>query len=76
MEATKLVRMVNQISVNWDCGPDKARAIAGVVDHLRRFWSPLMLDELAEHIAVGYAGLSPIAEQALNELLEERRAAS
>ena len=76
MEATKLVRMVNQISVNWDCGPDKAKAIAGVVDHLRRFWSPIMLDELAEHIAVGDAGLSPIAEQALNELLEERRAAS
>ena len=76
MEATKLVRMATQISVNWDYGSDKAKAVAGVVDHLRRFWSPLMLDEIAEHIAVGDAELSPIAEQALNELIEERRAAS
>ena len=76
MEATKLVRMANQISVNWDYGSDKAMSVAVAVYHLRRFWNPLMLDELAEHIAVGDAELSPIAEQALNELIEERRAAS
>ena len=34
------------------------------------------MDEIAEYMAAGDAGLSPVAKQALNQLLEERRAAS
>ena len=75
MEPTKLVRMVNQIAANWDYGPDQAKAVAGVADHLRRFWSPPMFDEIARYIATGDADLSPIAERALTQLIEERQAA-
>lgn len=76
MEPTKLVRMANQIAINLDYGPDKSKSVAGVADHLRRFWSPLMLDEIAQYMATGDAELSAIAEQALTELIAERRSAS
>ena len=76
MEPTKLVRMANQIAANLDYGPDKSKSVAGVVDHLRRFWSPLMLDEITQYMATGDAELSDIAEQALTELIAERRSAS
>ena len=73
MNPTKLVRMANDIAANFDCGPDRARAVAGVADHLSRFWSPYMLDEMAEHMQSGDTGLSDLAEQALKELIEERQ---
>jgi formate dehydrogenase subunit delta len=75
MEPKKMVGMANQIAKNWDYGPDKSKAIAGVVDHLRRFWSPLMLDEITEFVSTGEAELSTIAKQALAQLIEERQAA-
>ena len=75
MEPEKLVRMANQIAANWDSGPDKSKAIAGVVDHLRRFWSPPMLAEMKTHMAAGDAGLCAVAEQARIRVPEERRAA-
>lgn len=75
MEPTKLVRMANQIAANLDHGSDAAKSVAGVIDHVRRFWTPLMLDEMAQQMAGGETELSPIAERALKQLLEERRAA-
>ncbi len=68
-----MVKMANQIADNWDYGPDKSKAVAGVLDHLRRFWSPLMLDEIAEYMSTGEAKLSTVAKQALEQLIEERR---
>ncbi len=76
MEPTKLVRMANQIAANLDYGPDKTKSVAAVVDHLRRFWSPLMLDEITQYMATGDAELSTVAEQALTELIAERGTAS
>ena len=73
MNPTKLVRMANDIAANFDCGLDRAREVAGVVDHVGRFWSPYMLDEMAEHMQSGDTGLSDLAEQAFKELIEERQ---
>ena len=72
MNTAKLVRMANDIAANFDCGRDRAREVAGVVDHIGRFWSPYMLDAMARHMQSGDAGLSDLAEQALRELIEER----
>lgn len=76
MDASKLARMANQIAANFDYGPDQSIAVASVADHLRRFWGPLMLDEIAAYMATGDAELSAIAEQALTRVIEERRVAS
>ena len=75
MEPTKLVRMANDVAANFDYGPDKSKVAADVADHLRRFWSPLMLDEIAEYMDTGNARLSAVAEQALTRLVDERRGA-
>ncbi len=42
MDAGKLVRMANSIGAFFEAEPDPARAVAGVADHLRRFWDPRM----------------------------------
>ena len=73
MNTAKLVRMANDIAANFDCGLERATEVAGVVDHLDRFWSPYMLDAMARHLQSGDTGLSELAEQALGELIEERR---
>ncbi len=72
MNPVKLVRMANDIAANFDCGLGRAREVAGVVDHIGRFWSPYMLDAMARHMQSGDTGLSGLAEQALRELIEER----
>ena len=73
MNPTKLVRMANDIAANFDCGLDRAREVAGVADHIGRFWSPYMLDAMVEHMRSGETGLCDLAEQALTELFEERQ---
>ena len=70
MNPTKLVRMANDIAANFDCGLDRGREVAGVADHIGRFWSPYMLDAMAEHMRTGETGLSDLA---LTELFEERQ---
>ncbi len=76
MQAEKLVRMVNQIAANFDYGPDKAKAVAGVVDHLRRFWSPLMREEIVDHDDQGEVKLSDVAKQAVAQLAQEQSSAT
>ena len=73
MNKAKLVRMANDIAANFDCGLDRARDVAGVVDHIGRFWSPFMVDTMAQHMRSGDTGLSDLAEQAFRELIEERK---
>ena len=73
MNTTKLVRMANDIAANFDCGLDRDRESAGVADHIRRFWSPHMLEAMAEHMRAGDTGLSELAERALDEVVRERR---
>lgn len=72
MNPAKLVRMANDIAANLATGLDRASEVAGVVDHIGRFWSPYMLDAMAEHMQSGDTGLSGLAEQALRELIVER----
>ena len=65
MNVDKLAKMANQIAANFDYGPNKAQAIAGVADHLLRFWTRDMRADLAESHARGAVQLTEIAAQAL-----------
>ncbi len=73
MNTAKLVRMANDIAANFDCGLDRADEVAGVMDHIGRFWNPYMLDAMAEHMRSDETGLSDLAEQALTELIRQRQ---
>jgi len=77
MNVNKLVRMANQIAANLDYGKDPEQAIAGTVDHLKRFWTPEMRRQIVEHYRQGSNGasevieLSYIAAKAVARLAEE-----
>ena len=73
MNLEKLVRMANQIAANLDYGSDTDKAVAGVADHMHRFWTPMMLEEIADGLHAGKADLSETAAQAVEKLAAERR---
>ena len=54
----KLVRMANQIDDFFRPYADE-KAIAGVQEHLKSFWTPAMRRELAAHAKAGGNGLHP-----------------
>lgn len=68
--SNKLVRMANQIADNFDYGDDQSKAVAGVLDHLVRFWTPSMKQTITEQQQAGDIGLNEIAADAVKALAE------
>ena len=66
----KLVRMANQIADNFDYG-DREKAVAGVLDHLMRFWTTDMKRAIVEQNRTGAIGLNEIAAEAVVALAEK-----
>ena len=62
----RLIYMANQIARFFAAQGDAAAA--GVADHLRAFWAPVMRAEIIAWVQRGGAGLSPIAEAAVRLL--------
>ena len=58
-----LVKMANDISYFFRLKPED-QAIAGAADHIKKFWDPRMKAKMAEHLAHGGAGLTPLALKA------------
>jgi len=73
MRHDDLVRMVNQIAQFFDAYPE-AEAVAGVKDHVKRFWDPSMRTELIGARQLLATRLHPLANSALNELAAETSA--
>lgn len=65
--AEKLVYMANQIATAFSQEPHEA-AVADTRTHIKKFWDPRMRTMIAEHLAHGGEGLSPIAREALEGL--------
>ena len=76
MEVEKLARMANQIAINFDYGPDKDKVVAGIADHLSRFWSPSMRAELIEAHRKGGVELSELAARAVAKLPQPKTTAA
>jgi formate dehydrogenase subunit delta len=75
----RLVYMANQIGKFFQSqGHDQA--VAGVADHIKKFWDPRMLAGIYAHLDAGGAGLDPNVREAIASLkardTEERRAAT
>ncbi|MBT8411976.1 MAG: formate dehydrogenase subunit delta [Octadecabacter sp.] len=60
MSHDKIARMTNQIAKFFESQPkpDKAGCVAA---HVKEFWEPRMLNELAALLKEGGTGLSPLA---------------
>jgi formate dehydrogenase subunit delta len=67
----KLVRMANQIADNFDYGSDREASVAGVLDHMVRFWTPDMKESIVEIERRGGGGLNEIASRAVKALAEK-----
>ena len=66
----KLVRMANQIGDYFRTLPE-SEAAANAADHLRKFWTPKMRDEIIAFADGGGQGLNPTAARAVAGLKKQ-----
>jgi formate dehydrogenase subunit delta len=55
MDADNLIRMANRIGDFFQAIPDREEALAGITEHLRKFWEPRMRRQLYAAIDAGHA---------------------
>ena len=68
MSPDKLVYMANQIG-KFFAHQGEAKAVAGIADHLRKFWDPRMRAAIQAHVASGDdTGLDPLVLRAVESL--------
>ena len=63
----KLVYMANQIG-KFFASQGEAQAVAGIADHLKKFWDPRMRTQILAHLDAGGAGLDPPVRAAVEQL--------
>ena len=68
MSVESLVRMANDIGHFFAAEPKRSDAIAGIANHIRRFWDPRMRRAIVAHLDAGRSGLGPTARQAVEML--------
>jgi formate dehydrogenase subunit delta len=69
MDVRRLTAMANQIAAFFRA-QGEAAAVAGVEDHLRRFWDPRMRREIVAHLNAGGEGLTPAVRAAVARLAD------
>lgn len=62
-----MVHMANQIA-NFFASYPRDEAVAGVTDHLQKFWEPRMRKQIIEYVAQGGGGLHELALEAVKHL--------
>ncbi len=62
-----LVRMANDIG-KFFAVQGEERAVAGIADHIKKFWEPRMKKQIFAHLDEGGAGLNPVTLKALQKL--------
>ena len=67
MEAEQMVHLANQIALFFASYP-KEEAVAGIADHLRKFWEPRMRQQIVQYVASGGGGLHDLAKEAVAHL--------
>lgn len=66
MDAAHLIHMANRIGEFFQAMPERDEALAGIAQHIRKFWAPRMRQALAAARAAGQdEGLLPIVRDAL-----------
>ena len=73
----QLVKMANDIADYFHSEPDRELAVAGMVNHIQRYWEPRMRRKMLESFAAnGGEGLNDLARAAIARLAEKQRAAA
>lgn len=71
MKSDHLIEMANQIGMFFDSLPDREEALAGIADHIRRFWEPRMRRVLIATLDSG-AEAADFTEIVLESLTKHR----
>ena len=69
----RLVKMINQISLNMRSNGSEDLVISQISEHLEKFWSPAMKDLISEQ-EDNNVGLTPTSQKAVIQLAAMRRA--
>lgn len=56
MDTENLIRMANRIGDFFVAMPDRDEALAGIAEHLKKFWEPRMRRQLLAAMDAGEAG--------------------
>lgn len=67
MKASTMVHNANQIALFFASYP-REEAIAGITDHLIKFWERRMKDQIVQYVAQGGSGLHELAREAVKRL--------
>ena len=70
MNVERLCTMANDIANFFAVEPDRAVGVAGVAEHLRKFWDPRMRKQIIAHLGSGGEGLQPLARDAVAALAQ------
>ncbi|MDR3415876.1 MAG: formate dehydrogenase subunit delta [Nevskia sp.] len=68
MSIEHLTQMANDIGAFFHAEPKREDAIAGIADHMKRFWTPRMREQIMEHLRNGGAGLEELPREAVGKL--------
>lgn len=63
----RLIHDANQIARFFAAYPHE-EAVAGVADHIKKFWERRMREKILQHVAAGGAGMDDIAREAVETL--------
>ena len=65
----RLVAMANDIANYFHSEPDRQLAVAGIADHITRFWEPRMRRKIIAHLGDHHGeGLNELAHEAVARL--------
>ena len=68
MNVERLIGMANDIGHYFASEPDRAAAVAGIANHLQRFWDPRMRRAIVAYAREGGVGLDELVRKAVNLL--------
>jgi formate dehydrogenase subunit delta len=71
MAPDKLVYMANQIG-KFFTSQGHDQAVAGTLDHIKKFWDPRMREAIVAHLESGGTGLDASVRQAVEQLREAK----
>lgn len=67
MDLDNLIVMANKIGIFFAAQPDREEALAGIADHVKKFWEPRMRAQILAALGTeAGAGLSEIVNAALS----------
>ncbi len=73
METENLVRMANNIAAFFNADPDREAAVAGVANHINRFWEARMKTAILAYEAKGGEGLHELVHKALTQIARDTK---